>query len=1658
MKSINILSLSVLLSVLSLGVGCVKQHPLDDSQSNRARIANGELVAIQSLKSTYVVPTNTFQDVSPSSTERPELEYHFLDNSSFKAQTNSNVEPSGMSVVRDVRVSDGASNIRFADKVGFETDAPLLKNHVDKVDFLGSPNKSYEIKYKLTPTALMIMKIVTKEEITHHELPYSDYLGNDTYAVPLGGYAIQTLKRRRVLNQDNDVTNRYEYVEGKLRFNEDGSLKTNCSTCADFISLNSEDEGFQKFAAILDKRDVYPADYFTGKWYFSEGVVNTKPGSETAIGFISGSFDADFRNASKIKFFRTAGTIKGYNIAVDEELSDDEAINLSPVISIPAAGKSYKLNDSGMFAQMSEVEVPNISVEQAPYLKMNFEGLTTVQTIFESKFSILGTIGTTSAGLLKEVMFNKDSFSLTFEDVTNGRRLRYSFLRAEEDRDYTARRHYKEDREIFGYFPTVRTRFRRAAEDYREEDFEKNILIQRLNPKKDVVFYFSDLTPKDNNGKCRPNADDNLGNLLDSKGDINYREIGRRAVKYWDQAFAAAGAPNGVVLNEVDSKGVCFDAPLGDLQYNSINMLDTIQATNLLGVGPSLVDPYSGEVINTTMNVHISPFRSIVSAEIREFMSSRLGLFKDRSNRLSKAVTTVSTILNDSTETYEGLQNKLISLIPSKMRRYVADLYHFGAYDKDRDLSDLNFYNAVNSNEFFDFYAAFDKFNPDSKEVQHVQLVSDRILETDVLVRGDKINSGKIRTLSEYKRRLQLIEKYRPDYFRARMTMESLSALASLNSMDADIKEKCPEVQAFVDLKLNQAKAAGTSPVIVSSEENPIVKSCMNKLIPDKILATVVHEMGHNLGLRHNFYGSADPKNFFNKEEIRDLYGISIDSDLKLPKSSTSMEYIPSDKDRLYYPGHYDIAAIRYGYANQIEVDSNDRPNLQKNIKDLSENTNETNSGPEGSIVANQNRIGKIRNYKYCTDHQASLDFDPLCQRHDFGTTPTEVVDGLINDYFENLVVYGARFDRRDLINDRGAKLSASNQARRLGILYNLKRFYDEWRYKLADHLGVGNEYVDKYDRKSYETLLASLKTDASFNGKEYLAVRDKIFKFLNDVAFLNNKYCVTLDLQTQQPIMLELEKIRIQVRSQAPDAIIANCEDSGGLVKSYIEKQGLEYIGDIGFSLNDYKFKLDSKEAFEDEIDITGAFLDRLYATIFLTERSQRVPGLLQKIQPSMLDEVDFYETYESKVLDRILLGANLGLDISNLIKNNPNKDPDASDIIKQFFSLNIPEDSEIMLSKFEAEGSLVTLMWNLLENGVNNPFVDSTQRSTKYGRFVDNLSQSDIQDLRAEGGIAIPIASGRYLIIRRENEISMLLAQAFSQLSQKAGNGFFFQDLVVPEEESQKLDLINRTQPKFTDAISDLPDTVQALKAEDYIQFAQDFDKIFDYEKVDFFEVQLATMLTAADFAAYDYFLRGIVEEINARVAAGVDASDLQAELNNLITQINADVPAFFKAAEAAIQKEINQPNFKVSIPTKSGLQQRFLAQSKAATDALVSNVLLTQRDYKLNQEEYMAHFRLVQSILLGQGGAELGAQLAQSALTRLDVAQGRLETPVQRFMERYFPDQYVKYYQLDRQYRQHLNEINYFKNNFMNSVPQKFKADGFEFNIQKNNFVTL
>ncbi|MEF1230575.1 zinc-dependent metalloprotease, partial [Vibrio fortis] len=81
--------------------------------------------------------------------------------------------------------------------------------------------------------------------------------------------------------------------------------------------------------------------------------------------------------------------------------------------------------------------------------------------------------------------------------------------------------------------------------------------------------------------------------------------------------------------------------------------------------------------------------------------------------------------------------------------------------------------------------------------------------------------------------------------------------------------------------------------------------------------STLIHELGHNLGLRHNFMGSVDKTHFYTTEELAQS---SLGHQGKPAAYSSIMDYGASIFDELLVFGKYDKAALKFAYAREIET------------------------------------------------------------------------------------------------------------------------------------------------------------------------------------------------------------------------------------------------------------------------------------------------------------------------------------------------------------------------------------------------------------------------------------------------------------------------------------------------------------------------------------------------------------------------------------------------------------------------------------------------------------------------------------------------------------------------------------------------------------------
>ncbi|RYZ69050.1 MAG: hypothetical protein EOP05_15415, partial [Proteobacteria bacterium] len=159
---------------------------------------------------------------------------------------------------------------------------------------------------------------------------------------------------------------------------------------------------------------------------------------------------------------------------------------------------------------------------------------------------------------------------------------------------------------------------------------------------------------------------------------------------------------------------------------------------------------------------------------------------------------------------------------------------------------------------------------------------------------------------------------------------------------------------------------------LVKIENRKRIKDEVSKVI---YYGTLLHELGHTFGLRHNFIASVDKKHYYPKyfelaalmEKEKNLAPEKktvSEADLVPYESSSVMDYGRDFFSRKGGLGSYDRAAIKYAYNRTVDKE-NDK------------------------IVTD--------NFLFCTDDQVGE--SSLCRRHDSGRNVSEITLNVIKDY-----------------------------------------------------------------------------------------------------------------------------------------------------------------------------------------------------------------------------------------------------------------------------------------------------------------------------------------------------------------------------------------------------------------------------------------------------------------------------------------------------------------------------------------------------------------------------------------------------------------------------------------------------------------------------------
>jgi hypothetical protein len=334
--------------------------------------------------------------------------------------------------------------------------------------------------------------------------------------------------------------------------------------------------------------------------------------------------------------------------------------------------------------------------------------------------------------------------------------------------------------------------------------------------------------------------------------------------------------------------------------------------------------------------------------------------------------------------------------------------------------------------------------------------------------------------------------------------------------------------------------------------------------------AVMLHEVGHTVGLRHNFKASYDALNYQDDFwEIREQFPKEEWNQARLPeyRYTSIMDYGGRFNSDMKGLGRYDFAAIKYLYGGHAEVfdDSvnvpgrldlelelidyskipdllgGDRANLTKRQdRPVSALIDEKRAGVQRNaelLVENRDRsasdfwVDRTVPYYFCTD---SFNGDLKCRTWDEGSNQTEAVQSAIQRYWNYYLFNSFRRGR-----DEGAFIGSFNgrQARVRDYLvypWQYYYFYDAYPVDLRDDLltaammGLNfvNQVLGTPEPGKYCQYTNSLYLPASvFNRQTQLecnsvdigvgAGRDQYFKFSDEHVYKMNYIGSFFDKQT---------------------------------------------------------------------------------------------------------------------------------------------------------------------------------------------------------------------------------------------------------------------------------------------------------------------------------------------------------------------------------------------------------------------------------------------------------------------------------------------------------------------------------------------------------------
>ena len=362
------------------------------------------------------------------------------------------------------------------------------------------------------------------------------------------------------------------------------------------------------------------------------------------------------------------------------------------------------------------------------------------------------------------------------------------------------------------------------------------------------------------------------------------------------------------------------------------------------------------------------------------------------------------------------------------------------------------------------------------------------------------------------------------------------------------IEEKCPEVGDFV----NRIKAPELK-LRTELNDREVIISCGKKLTQQAILELILHEMGHNFGLAHNFKASVDGENYYKTEdEIRTVFP---KVDIRgLAHSSSVMDYGDYNQLTMDYLGKYDLAALRYLYFDEMEQTDGSIVKLKIEVD------------PEKQSALTEDTLQNRKKYLHCSDRLARTEM--MCDRFDHGFNPKSIVQENILRIKRILNHFRYRYDLQENLFTV-AMFSSNSSASLHSSFLSLINYYKEWNRVRDDYFktkGKSFVYILK-DKKFAEDYIAAIEEGLETKGDYalYYPVRQEVSNFLMELIEDSDEMRCHFTDSLGQEHKFSLELIREHVSHRHGDNLyVEDCWSSQ--ILDFFAENSLTLYGQTGY------------------------------------------------------------------------------------------------------------------------------------------------------------------------------------------------------------------------------------------------------------------------------------------------------------------------------------------------------------------------------------------------------------------------------------------------------------------------------------------------------------